>query len=338
MDQEENSVKQALTQEEAVKQEPGLQQKISYQQDLAREILEHMEPADLQQLSKIYGDNLELMTFEQIKERLTERNAKNPDVIMNGDEALEEYQKEQVKELKQLAQVEQRVIKALSDFEVSKTLSNVKAFETMFSKESPLFEQIKKEFEPKNKKEGTEIKIHKSISSLGGFFEGKEEAVRAYEEFSEELMEESAVQETLSTKEILARKNLMLTGSLMAKMAREESFLVPVQIQKKDTTMEVTLKSEGAKKGSIYANILGGGLGEISAELFVQEETVSVYAKAESKEGETVLNKALDAFKGSLGSKHQNVEILNQPVSGSSDVSVKQLYQVAKSFVEAFRE
>ena len=338
LEQEENAVKQALIQEEAREQEYGLQQKISYQQDLAREILEHMEPADLQQLSKIYGENLELMTFEQIKERLTGRNAKNPDVIMNGDEVLEEYQKEQVKELKQLAQVEQRVIKALSDFEVSKTLSNVKAFETMFSKETPLFEQIKKEFEPKNKKEGTEKKIHKSISSLGGFFEEKEEAVRAYEEFSEDLMEESAGQETLSTKEILARKNLMLTGSLMAKMAREESFLVPVQIQKKDTTMEVTLKSEGAKKGSIYANILGGGFGEISAELFVQEETVSVYAKAESKEGETVLNKALDAFKGSLGSKHQNVEILNQPVSGNSDVSVKQLYQVAKSFVEAFRE
>ena len=329
---------QQVEKEPQTKQDSLMQQKISYQQDLAKEILEYINPSDLKSLSKVFGENLENMTFEQIKDRLSRANGKNFEAAaFTGEVVLDEYQEEQMKEWKQLAQTEQRVIKALSDYDVSKTLSNAKAFETIFSKETPLFEQIKKEFEPKTKKEEKEKKIQKSISSLGGFFDGKEEAVSAYEDFADDLMEQSGQEETLTTKEILARKNLMLAGNLMAKMAREESFIVPVQIQNKDTTMEVTLKSKGNEKGTIQASIIAGDWGEISAELLVEEKTVSIYSKAESKEGETALNKALGVFEGALSSKNIILQQSAKPINGTGQAATKQLYQVAKSFVEAFR-
>ena len=328
---------QQVEKEQQREQDSKMQQTISYQQDLAKEILEFVNPSDLKALSKVFGDNLENMTFEQIKDRLSRTTGKNFETAFTGEPVLDEYQEEQMKEWKQLAQTEQRVMKALSDFDVSKTLSNAKAFETIFSKESPLFEQIKKEFEPKNKKEEKEKKIQKSISSLGGFFDGKEEAVQAYDDFAEELMDESGSQEPLTTKDILARKNLMLAGNLMAKMAREESFIVPVQIQNKDTTMEVTLKSKGTEKGTIQASVVAGNWGEISAELLVEDGKVSVYSKAESKDGEAALNKALGVFEGALSKHHIALQKTEQPIQGTGNASTRQLYQVAKSFVEAFR-
>ena len=328
---------QQVEKEQQREQDSKMQQTISYQQDLAKEILEYVNPSDLKALSKVFGDNLENMTFEQIKDRLSRTSGKNFEAAFTGEPVLDEYQEEQMKEWKQLAQTEQRVMKALSDFDVSKTLSNAKAFETIFSKESPLFEQIKKEFEPKNKKEEKEKKIQKSISSLGGFFDGKEEAIRAYDDFAEELMDESGSQEPLTTKDILARKNLMLAGNLMAKMAREESFIVPVQIQNKDTTMEVTLKSKGTEKGTIQVSVVAGNWGEISAELLVEDGKVSVYSKAESKDGEAALNKALGVFEGALSKHHIALQKTEQPIQGTGNASTRQLYQVAKSFVEAFR-
>ena len=329
---------QQVEKEQQREQDSKMQQTISYQQDLAKEILEFVNPSDLKALSKVFGDNLENMTFEQIKDRLSRTSGKNFETAFTGEPVLDEYQDEQMKEWKQLAQTEQRVMKALSDFDVSKTLSNAKAFETIFSKESPLFEQIKKEFEPKNKKEEKEKKIQKSISSLGGFFDGKEEAVQAYDDFAEELMDESGSKEPLTTKDILARKNLMLAGNLMAKMAREESFIVPVQIQNKDTTMEVTLKSKGTEKGTIQASVVAGNWGEISAELLVEDGKVSVYSKAESKDGEAALNKALGVFEGALSKHHIALQKTEQPIQGTGNASTRQLYQVAKSFVEAFRD
>ena len=328
---------QQVEKEQQREQDSKMQQTISYQQDLAKEILEYVNPSDLKALSKVFGDNLENMTFEQIKDRLSRTSGKNFETAFTGEPVLDEYQDEQMKEWKQLAQTEQRVMKALSDFDVSKTLSNAKAFETIFSKESPLFEQIKKEFEPKNKKEEKEKKIQKSISSLGGFFDGKEEAVQAYDDFAEELMDESGSKEPLTTKDILARKNLKLAGNLMAKMAREESFIVPVQIQNKDTTMEVTLKSKGTEKGTIQASVVAGNWGEISAELLVEDGKVSVYSKAESKDGEAALNKALGVFEGALSKHHIALQKTEQPIQGTGNASTRQLYQVAKSFVEAFR-
>lgn len=328
---------QQVEKEQQREQDSKMQQTISYQQDLAKEILEFVNPSDLKALSKVFGDNLENMTFEQIKDRLSRTSGKNFETAFTGEPVLDEYQDEQMKEWKQLAQTEQRVMKALSDFDVSKTLSNAKAFETIFSKETPLFEQIKKEFEPKTKKEEKEKKIQKSISSLGGFFDGKEEAVQAYDDFAEELMDESGSQEPLTTKDILARKNLMLAGNLMAKMAREESFIIPVQIQNKDTTMEVTLKSKGTEKGTIQASVVAGNWGEISAELLVEDGKVSVYSKAESKDGEAALNKALGVFEGALSKHHIALQKTEQPIQGTGNASTRQLYQVAKSFVEAFR-
>ncbi|MBQ4524212.1 MAG: hypothetical protein IJA10_14890 [Lachnospiraceae bacterium] len=334
---QQEEILQQVEKEQKVEEDSLMKQTISYQQDLAKEILKYINPGDLKALSKVFGENLEHMTFEQIKDRLSRTSGRNVDVAFTGEPVLEEYQEEQMKEWKQLAQTEQKVMKALSDFDVSKTLSNAKAFETIFSKETPLFEQIKKEFEPKTKKDEKEKKIQKSISSLGGFFAGKEEAVRAYDDFAEELMDESGQEETLTTKDILARKNLMLAGNLMAKMAREESFIVPVQIQNKDTTMEVTLKSNGTGKGTIQASVVAGNWGEITAELLVEEGKVSVYSKAESKEGEAALNKALSVLEGTLSANHITLQQTRQPIQGTGDASTKQLYQVAKSFVEAFR-
>ena len=333
-----NAQTQNVEQAQTTKQESLVQQQVSYQQDLAKEILEYINPDDLKSLSKVFGQNLENVSFEQIRDRLSKMNGRTFDgAVFADDVVMNEYQEEQMKEWKQLAQTEQRVIKALSDYDVSKTLSNAKAFETIFSKETPLFEQIKKEFEPKTKKEEKDKKLQKAISNLGAFFDGKEEAVRAYEDFSEELMDQSGREETLTTKDILARKNLMLAGNLMAKMARQESFVVPVQIQNKDATMEVTLKSEGANKGTIQAKVTAGNFGEITAELLVEENTVSVSSKADSKEGEAVLKKALGTFESALAAKKITLKQSAGSVNGSSEITTRQLYQVAKSFVEAFR-
>lgn len=326
----------------------------AYEKQVCRSIYDSLEPAALHEM-----DLNENPTMEQLLQRLREAQAED-DVKEEIEKQERQYQKEQLTEIREAAQVGEEHIRYLLDAKQPVSVDHLMAAQAMRNRRggafAKLYELADETMNDKVPRE-TQEKFLQAAEDLRNSLTDAGAAGEAYRAFTEAGMELLAKQ-SFTDGTYVDVKAYQLIGkqlSLAAGMVREEQYRIPVEIDGQVTALDIKIRHEEGAQGRVAVAMEHERFGKAGMELeMTSASSVSGYLAYSSRGGEQALQALEDRFREQLAGEGLSLQefhsIYSSEVNPDNIVSrsttqkeqehvrTSVLYTVAKSFVAAMQD
>lgn len=306
-----------------------------YYRQLADEALRNLTPESLAQ-TKVDG----AVTLEQFADAIkySEKDKKTE----------ESYQKEQIREIRNIRFGDDSAIQELLDFKQPVTADNVLAANMLLGKRGALFGRIYDKAEQYGK--GRE-ELKKAAKHLAENFDSARSAADGYDKVtavSNDILEEAAMQPENAYLDVREMVLLHKQLSLAAGLSREESYEVPVELNGRMSSIRLTVIHNGEDAGKVDAVFETPELGKAAARFQLKENRLTGYILCDSERSADFMRDKQEQLQENLQSrgfdvkdiqvlKREGLDLNSFGETGKGDkTSSSRLYQVAKSFLEAF--
>lgn len=326
----------------------------AYEEQVCRRIFDSLEPAALHEM-----DLNENPTMEQLLQSL--RGAQAEDGVKEEIEKQErQYQREQLAEIREAAQVGEEHIRYLLDAKQPVSVDHLMAAQAMRNRRggafAKLYELADETVHDKVPRETQEKFLH-AAEDLRNSLTDAGTAGEAYRAFTEAGME-LLTQQGFADGTYVDVKAYQLIGkqlSLAAGMVREEQYRIPVEIDGRVTALDIKIRHEEGAQGRVAVAMEHESFGKAGMELeMTSASSVSGYLAYSSRGGEQALQALEDRFREQLAGEGLSLQefhsIYSSEVNPDNIVSrstaqkeqehvrTSVLYTVAKSFVAAMQD
>ena len=188
------------------------------------------------------------------------------------------------------------------------------------------------------------IAKEKALSLTDAFF-GKEEAAQAYEDMSvrcksaiyEECMNRDSYLDVRALQQVHKQLNVART------YADSENYEVPMEIGGQVTSVNVKLVHNSSEEANVVVSMETEDLGRISARFSGTEKEISGYIACNLKETVKKMEKVADKINSKVSvvfSKNSDTDSVLSKIpmrDNTEDVSAKELYNIAKRFLDSLK-
>ncbi len=313
----------------------------TYYSNLVDKALREIVP---EKLSQIFEEgNIKDMSLEQFVDELvsTEENS----------ELTQKYYKEQLPVIKKASEVEQNIIKMLSDFEQPITFNNLLAANSLMTKRGSMFKQL-------SSKEDEDSDIKNAVGNITGAITSKEELTQAYEELEQAAVasiNKQAEQAEVTSLDLKQLKLLRNEVQLTTNLSKEEKYEIPIVIGDEITSINLTVvHSDDTSK--VLVTMDNDTIGKAAAEFTLKDKSASGYIVTDNQNGLELLKMNKEEFNtqledaglelnkldyitsNSLNINKFGEELESKTTNSTDKTSTKDLYSIARAFVVAMQK
>ncbi len=327
-------------------------QKVKYNESLVKDVLDYIEPnaiADMDLNSEI--------TLEEIAEQLKAFDDEN------SQKTERQFQLQQLDDIRKIKDIEESVIKSLTDFDQPVTVDNLLAAAYMRQNRGATFKNLYEQAEQEDAdrmEEGpdnTETPfsltnaLKEAMAELTENFTGEEEVNTSYENLQNVAKDilETAIEKNVATSVDIKCMALTFKQVTLAKnLAKEQNYEIPVMIGDEITSIHLRI-IHGDDSGKVTATTESETYGKVAAEFTVTTDSISGYIATDTEEGLQNLKQIETGFTEKLQNKDKQMTSLNLVFSKNLDiqkfgnedsnreqtgkVSSRELYTIAKEFL-----
>ena len=310
-----------------------------YYDSLAKEVFDKLTPEALMDADVSMGTTLE--TFVEEIRQEAENEADN-----------QAYLREQIAAVREASNVEDSVIQALQDTGQPVTVNNLLAADQLMNVRGSTYEKLAKQLS--GSKSEQKEKLEKEIRELPQKLTSREEIEAAYEDMSDsakELLTEE-MQSAVQSVDVRQMNLLFKQISVAAGFAKNESYEIPVQIEREWTSINLKVIRNSEETGKVSATMDTAQYGKVAAQFTVSGKQISGYISGESGEGLKKLSEKAEAMEKALAGEDRSVGEITYIPAKNIDFHVftketsnqeiktpmKELYEVAKAFVTVLQQ
>ncbi|RDY31258.1 DUF6240 domain-containing protein [Lachnotalea glycerini] len=311
----------------------------AYYNNLVDKALREISPDKLSQIFE--NGNIKDMSLEAFVDEL---------VNTEEDSSLtKEYYTEQLSTLNEAAQVENNVIKMLSDFDQPVTIQNILAADSLLTNRGSMFKKLLS-------KEDESSSLTKAIEDISKSITSKEDMDMAYQEFEDTAiaaLNEQAEQEDITSIDLKQLKLLRNEIRLTTNLSKEEKYEIPIKIGDELTSINLTV-IRGTDTSKVSITMDNSLVGKAAAEFTLKDNSASGYIAADSKSGLDVLKENQSELQTQLemaGLTLNKVDYImskgidinkfneeNSEMTQTNETSTKDLYSTARAFVVSMQK
>lgn len=325
--------------------------------------------------------NIEIKENTTIEHFSDEIKQKINDNSVTNNENLKSFRED----LKEASKIEDAVIQSLIDYEQPVSVDNIQAISMLIMERGSMYRQIfsnaasgKDDTDNSDTDVRTDDTVSENTDSNDTVvgesqFESllnasdkiidsltdKESANESYKELVDQaskVVEDMIYKKGASVIDVKGAKNLYKGLSLAGKLAREENYELPVDLNGELTSVNLKIYHNEAKTGKVAVTMDTDKLGKVAAEFDVTEKRISGMAAYEKPAAKSDLEKIIDDFEDELSKIKKNDDSEKQICvslvhSSNLDInrfgqdreiedegdklSTVELYQIAKAFMKA---
>lgn len=351
--------------------------------ELADDSADGISISDLQNIEIKENTTIEHFS-DEIKQKINDSNVTNEQISKSdtAPKVSNENLKSFREDLKEAREIEDAVIQSLIDYEQPVSVDNIQAISMLIMERGSMYRQIfSNAASGKNDTDNeaeTDDTISENVDSISktvqeSQFESllnasdkiidsltdKESANESYKELVDQaskVVEDMIYKKGASVIDVKGAKNLYKGLSLAGKLAREENYELPVDLNGELTSVNLKIYHNEAKTGKVAVTMDTDKLGKVAAEFDVTEKRISGMAAYEKPAAKSDLEKIIDDFEDELSKIKKNDDSEKQICvslvhSSNLDInrfgqdreiedegdklSTVELYQIAKAFMKA---
>jgi hypothetical protein len=277
------------------------------------------------------------------------------DSALTMEDADSSYVKDSLEQMRQAANVERDAVALLERADLPANADNLLAAQSLMNTVNPIFKSIRdKQQEYGNTKEITENEtIWENLLDSG---DDSDLFIAGYDQMTERLQEEArfmSLQQAVTKVDVTELHFMYKQLNIMRSAAVKEEFFIPVYLEGELTQVHLTFASDDEKKGNIdIKTVLDGD--EVEAQIRLESGKVSGLLIGNDRLSVTKLSQVADIFNDFLQRKNSGWEIeglsvtvrgnkgrtasVADPESGMEPVSNKELYGIAKIFLQSLKQ
>lgn len=312
-----------------------------YQKNCLKDVMRELSPERLAQIP-----DWESMTPEQLKGALEQ--------IPQKEELEKAYTQEQMASYGACAVASEEVYQMLEQYDLPKTVNSILALQQMMSNRNGAFRKL---FSQAAENPNTDIRQlqQQAFSEFAEALKSPEDMAEAQQKLAEtaENVMKGMINETeVSTLDLKEMKLAKTQIELGTKMAKEETYQIPVLVG--DSVTGISLKIVRGKEEKGRVDILFGGenIGQVAAQIATDGEKLEAYIVSDSqstleafRQQEELFLQMLKEESGQKAELHyvqakepQKVHMLQtkgeEEISEKTEVQTKTLYHMAESFIK----
>lgn len=321
----------------------------NYYEKKINEIYEKLEPEKLLQMSID-----ESSTVDELAEAMEQGEI---------DQALEEdYRKQNLKEIRQVAQVSDETIKEILEGRTVMTANTLLAAEYLKNYRGVTMRKLyslAKQVDDSTNRIATdeplfEEELKESADRLYENLEDSRKTGENYESFleaSKDLLTEAATLTGTGVMDMQSIVTYMRQMQYLSQKGKEENYEIPVSIGDEITSVNLRVIRGKAETGQVRIRLQTYELSHVFASFYVDKESVKGLVTTESQDGISHLKKCGEAFQEyiakEMGKKvsvqyvqanKQNLRPEAFVTDNKEKVDTNELYQIAKGFLFALKE
>lgn len=317
-----------------------LMQEQSFYKELASHTLDSLNPKPIAEFME--QETFEDMTFEEF--------AKGIENQAEDEEIEAAWRQEQLSRMQESADVEEKVLQLLSDYELPVTYQYLDAAKEMLYQHGSWAKSLQKLL-----KNGETDTLEEWTNELLQQFDSQEEAAASYDKYMKSCIEytlEAAVEETDTYLDIRTMKLLSSQLRVASDMGQKEFYQIPVQIG--EETVAINLKFVQKRRAQkVFISMQTEAYGTINVEFSVANQLVKGYALCSNEQGLEMLKQRQEPFARHIKKnegltllsfsyvKHEDLNIQDtfseKTGKAGKETTAAQLYQVAKTFIGILR-
>ena len=278
-----------------------------FQQNCLRDILDQITP---EKMSRLGEPQVENMTPEQLAEALAQMEETEPE-----QQLTENYRQEQLYMYQKVLSAPEEVYSYLDHYDIPNSMANVLAASEMLRKPNQMMSLLWKQngYSTESRKMIKQMK-EKVLENFGEAAQNPEALADAQEELADvaEKVMDTMITENpeISTLDIRAMRQMTAQFSICARQAREECYMVPVQIGESVTGVSLKVVRGKEEKGVVDILFDGGRVGRIAASFQAKDDMITGLVAASSSTTEQLLSYCKDEI----------AELIAEGVDGREEV------------------
>lgn len=247
------------------------------------------------------------------------------------------FSKDMLKEIKELAVVDNEAIEICDKFSIESTPNNLLAIQNMVVEKNTIFNRLQ-EFAQKSKKD-----LAKKVENFHENFNTKDDAIAAYTdlvEIAQEIIEEVTFTHIENTDDINMMKMTHKQLAIVSKMSISEEYQIPVYIGEQLTSIHLVLQHKDEENGSVEVQLLTKDSEEIRAQIKVSESNIgcTIYFENSADDNAQKLgqlfyqaleNNGISAEKPVYNNGFKHIDT----ATAANDIETRDLYRLAKIFI-----
>ena len=273
-------------------------------------------------------------------------------------ETQENYLKEQAQEIRQAAHASDEAVSLLLDNQLPVTIDNLVSATQLLKQPGTLYKKLKSLAQEHTQETGNsdiEDSLEEAISQLEEQMTDKSSTASAYQTLMQSmqtLIETTAYESRQGSLDVKAMNQMYKQISLMGNLAQEERYEAPVSINGEMTNISLRIIHNTQEGGKVTATMQSQEYGSIVAEFGITGQKLSGYVACSQQTSLVQLEAGIEDFSRQLQEEGITLENTNfiqsrqldithfkaESGAGNEEISTKQLYQVAKSFIGYIKE
>ena len=327
----------------------------NYNEMLLQDILAGITPSQVKSI--VENEEWSSLSLERLRDKLNEQP--------EDSKVKQEYYEEQVKEIRDLAEKSDMAINFLADKNVSVSIQSIKEAQILLNPSANLYKQILNNAKDLDKSSmdkedytSTE-QVEEALTSIADSFEDRDSLQKGITDFA--MAADTILSSRISDPDINAEKVntlQLLRGAikLSATLSRNEYYDIPIKVGDSITNISLTvLNNTGKQDSKVNMSVQSERYGKIEAEFKVHDRQAKALILCNNQDANEIIKSNIGIIEDSL--RKQNIALsqidigveklnnqsyksrgltLNQEAKNAdkaADVTTKELYQVAKSFV-----
>lgn len=326
----------------------------SYNQKLLQDILADISPSQVKEIFE--NEEWSGLSLERLRDKLNE--------VPEDAKIKQEYYEEQVKEIRDLAQNSDEAIAFLSSQNVPASIQSIREAQVLLSNTKNLFKQILNNAKDLDKTTSdsnntSEHQVEEVLDSIADTFEDKESLQKGLSNFAQ--VADTVLSNQISNPDINAKQVnelQILRGAikLSNSLNRNEYYDIPIKVGDSVTNISLTVINSTKKQDSkVTMSVQSSRYGTIEAEFKVQNRQAKGLILCDNQEASEMVKNNISVIADSLEKQNISIEQMDigveklnsksfklkgltknqeaKDLNEEANVTTKELYQVAKSFV-----
>lgn len=333
----------------------GSEATTNYNQMVLQDILTSISPSQVKSI--VENEEWSDLSLEKLRDKLNE--------LPEDANIKQEYYEEQVQEIRDLAENSNEAIKFLTDQNVPVSIQSIRQAQILLNPSASLYKQILNNAKDLDKSTtdtddySSEGQVEEAFAAITDTFEDRESLQTGLSDF--ERVADTILSSQISSPDVNAKQVdslLLLRGAikLSATLNRNEYYDIPIKVGDSITNISLTvLNNTGKQDSKVMMSVQSDRYGTIEAEFKVRDREAKGLILCDNQEANEMVKSNIGIIADSLEKQNialsqmdLGVEKLNnqsykskgltpnqdakaEDVAGN--VTTKELYQVAKSFV-----
>jgi len=274
------------------------------------------------------------------------------------EESDKEYLKYKLDVLREIGAAEERVLSLLSDYDITTSINNIEAVTEYMNNQGGWLKKLLKRFDDKRSSgeaSASETELLNKADNLLESLTDSERMKSAYTEFTfdaKQMVQESTIDENNTFVDVKTMKLITSQITIASTMAREEMYQIPVMMAGEMTAINLRFRHNTGESQRVDISMQTEAYGIMYGEFSVKSQKVFGYMTVSSVKGAVFLQNSKELFAETLSKTTRfemgNISIVQQFNISSKEIfnndggtqdaaSSKDLYQVAKAFIETIR-